>query len=69
MVRNLIRTFHLTVRDLNMDAVERATAKAPKPKVAAKFRLDANSWSGRGRKPKWVEDHLRNGGTLDDLRV
>lgn len=24
-------------------------------------------WSGRGRKPKWVHDHVRMGGKLEDL--
>jgi DNA-binding protein H-NS len=27
------------------------------------------SWSGRGRKPRWVEAWLANGGTLDQLAV
>jgi DNA-binding protein H-NS len=67
--KELIRTFRLTVRDLNLDAIERATAKAPRPKVPMKYRLDGDAWSGRGRKPKWVEDHLKRGGTLDELLV
>ena len=35
-----------------------------------KFRNPANAkdtWSGRGRKPKWVEDALGAGKSLDDL--
>jgi len=67
--RSLISSFRLTVRELNLDAVERATAKASKPKVPMKYRLDANAWSGRGRKPKWVEDHLKHGGKIEDLLV
>jgi hypothetical protein len=26
-------------------------------------------WTGRGRKPKWVENWLAAGGTLDQLRM
>jgi DNA-binding protein H-NS len=29
----------------------------------------AETWSGRGRKPKWVEAWLANGGTLAQLEV
>jgi len=25
------------------------------------------TWSGRGRKPKWVTEHLESGGKLEDL--
>lgn len=27
------------------------------------------TWSGRGRKPKWVEAHINAGGTLEDLLI
>jgi DNA-binding protein H-NS len=27
------------------------------------------TWTGRGRKPRWVEFWLNNGGTLEQLRV
>ncbi|WP_269531281.1 H-NS histone family protein [Chitinimonas sp. BJYL2] len=40
--------------------------------VAAQFRNPANpeqTWSGRGRKPQWVADHLAKGGNIDTLRV
>ena len=30
---------------------------------------NTQTWTGRGRKPQWVNDHLATGGTLDDLRV
>lgn len=40
--------------------------------VAAQFKNPANAeqtWTGRGRKPQWVADHLAAGGNIDDLRV
>lgn len=40
--------------------------------VAAQFQNPANAdqtWTGRGRKPQWVNDHIGNGGSLDDLRI
>ena len=40
--------------------------------VTPKFRNPDNPaqmWSGRGRKPKWVEEKLAAGRQLDDLRI
>jgi DNA-binding protein H-NS len=41
-------------------------------KVAPKYRNpdDSNvTWTGRGRKPKWVEAHLEKGGKLEDIAI
>ncbi len=41
-------------------------------KVKVKYRHPENAeleWTGRGRKPKWVESWLANGGSLDNLLV
>lgn len=44
--------------------------KARAVSAAAKFRNPKNpseTWAGRGKKPAWVEAHLRAGGKLEDL--
>jgi DNA-binding protein H-NS len=41
-------------------------------KVKVKYRHPENielEWTGRGRKPKWVEAWIANGGSLDNLLV
>lgn len=41
-------------------------------KVKVKYRHPENAeleWTGRGRKPKWVEAWLANGGNIDNLLV
>lgn len=41
-------------------------------KVAPKFRNPENpeqTWSGRGRAPKWVEAYLAAGGSLDQITI
>lgn len=41
-------------------------------KVKVKYRHPQNAefeWTGRGRKPKWVESWVANGGSLDNLLV
>lgn len=47
-------------------------ADGKRGKVAPKYRDPANeaqTWTGRGRKPKWVEAHLAAGGSLDDIAI
>lgn len=29
----------------------------------------SKTWTGRGRQPKWAEDHISGGGKLDDLKI
>lgn len=36
-------------------------------KVKYRSKDGANTWTGRGRKPKWVADHLTQGGAMEDL--
>ena len=41
-------------------------------KVKVKYRHPENvelEWTGRGRKPKWVESWVANGGSMDNLLV
>lgn len=43
-----------------------------KRKPRAKYSNPADSsqkWTGRGRKPRWVEAHLAQGGALEDLEI
>ena len=46
--------------------------RRPYPKVHPKFRnpeLPHQTWSGRGKQPKWVDVQLKTGKTLDDLAL
>lgn len=49
----------------------RAAARAQKP-VAEKYRNPrdpSQSWSGRGKRPRWLQDLLQQGATLESLQV
>lgn len=37
--------------------------------VAVKYRDGDNTWTGRGRKPKWVVEKLESGVSLESLAV
>lgn len=63
-----IKTFSISASDLGLGSTKKLTPTG-KAKVDMKYRLDNQSWSGRGRKPKWVENHLSKGGLLDDLLI
>lgn len=48
------------------------TARRPYPKVVPKYQNPAEpteTWSGRGRQPRWVSAQLASGRTLDDFTI
>lgn len=45
-----------------------APAAGRKP-VAYHCATTGETWTGRGKKPKWVEHHLASGGTLEDIKA
>lgn len=56
---------------LNVEEVLGKAGSVRKP-VEAKYRHPANpelTWTGRGRKPVWVQDLLSQGKTLADLAI
>lgn len=63
-----IKTFGIRSRDLEFGELGKTTPSG-KPKVAMKYQSGTNSWSGRGRKPKWVEAHLAKGGKLEEILI
>ena len=49
--------------------LEPPSARKPVPPKYAHPENPAQTWSGRGRKPKWVVEALEAGKTLDDLAI
>jgi DNA-binding protein H-NS len=52
-------------------AAARRRMSAARAAIKPKFKdpESGRTWSGRGRRPKWVEAHLEGGGSLDDLKI
>jgi DNA-binding protein H-NS len=61
------------LRDLKAVAVPFLGAtRRSYPRVLPKFRNPiepSQTWSGRGKKPRWVLDQLKSGKQLDDFRI
>lgn len=77
----LLREFHDKAKALGVTLEElmsgllgkaRGSAKPAAKKVAAKYVHPGNSkltWTGRGKRPRWIADWLESGKSLDDLKV
>ena len=54
------------------ELIEGGKVKRPTGTVAPKYTHPENpsvTWTGRGRKPKWVEESFSSGKSLDELAV
>ena len=69
-LRAMAKTLGYSIEELmEKEAKVKASAGA---KVKVKYRHPENAgleWTGRGRKPKWVEAWLATGNTIDSLLV
>jgi DNA-binding protein H-NS len=70
---NLRSTFEEMAANAGFTMEEVMQAAASKKRtVAAKYQNPADlaqTWSGRGRKPRWVEDLIASGGDLDNCLI
>ena len=62
-IRDLMAKADLTAADLD------ARSSPGAAKVKYRSADGSLTWSGRGRKPKWVTAHLEKGGKIEDLSV
>ena len=72
-VREIERKYGLTIEDiLSGKKKSSATSSETKSPVAAKYRNPENTeqtWTGRGKKPKWVESALAQGKSIEEFLV
>jgi DNA-binding protein H-NS len=70
--RELERRLTLLRGNLPVKTVGSSAQHRPYPKVLPKYRNPAEpgeTWSGRGKRPKWVIAQLKSGKKLEDLAV
>jgi DNA-binding protein H-NS len=61
----------ISLQDL-LSSQPRSKVSAPKAKVAVRYRHPSDAslqWTGRGRQPKWIQDWVASGQSLDAVRV
>ncbi len=76
-IKLIVAEYGLSATELkNLSVIKAQKVKPKKGKkrgpVAPKYRDPSNSsntWTGRGRKPKWVEAFLSMGGRLDQITI
>lgn len=70
-IKAKIQAYGITARELGFGdkgVVVRSSSMAGST-VPPKYRLHDKTWTGRGRQPKFIEEYIASGGTLDDLRI
>ncbi len=72
-MKKKISLYGITARELGFTekvvAVSSTVGSATKAPVAIKYRSGDFTWTGRGRQPKFIVDHIAGGGKIEDLLV
>jgi DNA-binding protein H-NS len=74
-LKAVLKKYKLDLSDVKKALTGKKTASTSKlkgKKVAPKYRNPANkteTWTGRGRQPKWVAAAIKTGKKLDDLAI
>ena len=74
-LKTVLKKYKLDMSDIKKALAGKKTAKPSKlagKKVPPKYRNPANrieTWTGRGRQPKWVSDAIKSGKKREDLAI
>ena len=68
-VKNKIKLYGFTAKELGFGSTEKNPDDKRSLPVAIKYRSGDNTWTGRGRKPKWLEEKIATGAKLEDFAV
>ncbi|WP_350283765.1 H-NS histone family protein [Nitrosomonas sp.] len=62
-IKAKIQLYGITEKDLGFGEKQKKEIFPPL------YKKGNQTWSGRGRQPKWIKEHLEAGGNLEDLLV
>lgn len=69
-VKSKIKLYGFTATELGFSSLSKTTmGEKIKRTVAVKYKLGSDTWTGRGRKPKWVQEYLATGKNIEDLAI
>ena len=70
--REALAAAEVAAREFGFNLADLTGTKAGRAKVAPKYVNPGDSsltWTGRGRKPRWIQEHLDAGKELSDLEI
>ena len=70
--REALAAAETAAREFGFNLADLTVAKATRGKVAPKYanpQDPTQTWTGRGRKPRWVQDALDAGKSLENLEI
>ena len=71
-VRKTVKKYGFTAKELGIATTDNQVKKAQQKKSDAKYVHPDNpdlKWTGHGKRPKWFQELLNSGKSLDELRV
>ena len=68
-LKNKIQQYGISAKDLGLSTAAAAKKAGGRAEVAPKYQKGDETWSGRGRQPKWVAEHIAAGGKIEDLLI
>lgn len=66
-IKNKIKLYGFTAKELGFRNVGSDPSTPTKKPVRIKYKKGTDTWTGRGRQPKWVVEFLNGGGKLEDI--
>lgn len=71
-IRKLIADAHLSLEEVLKPMLEKAgdnSGKTLRKPAAVKYRLGENTWTGKGKQPRWLVEFINGGGRLEEIAV
>ncbi len=68
-VKSKIKLYGFTAKELGVSTKDKSADGKKVSTVAIKYRDGDNTWTGRGRPPKWMEEKIKAGESKDKYLV